>query len=131
MNSAISGWRPTSACIVVQPTCRHGLSTAALEKHTFHPPPGWAYCAVSTYVGWMACSQGASAGPSGSMSRMASWASISSWEKNSESRPPWMSAASSSPPVSPDASVSSESSLHAPASNAAAAITAIHRRFLM
>ena len=48
VNSAISGCSSTSACIVVQPTCRHGLSVAALEKHTFHPPPGWAYWAVST-----------------------------------------------------------------------------------
>ena len=48
VNSAISGCSAASACIVVKPTWRHGLSVAALLKHTFHPPPGWAYCAVST-----------------------------------------------------------------------------------
>ena len=129
-NSAISGCSSTSACMVVKPTCRHGLSTEALEKHTFHGP-GVAYCAVSTISGSMACSHGASAGPSGSMSRMASWASISSWSKNSDSVPPWTSVVSL-PPVSPVAlSGSSESSVHAPASNAATAIPAISRRFLM
>jgi hypothetical protein len=34
--------------MVVNPTCRQGLSVAALLKQTFHPPPGRAYWAVST-----------------------------------------------------------------------------------
>ena len=38
---AISSWSFTSACIVFQPTWRHGLSTAALEKQRFQPLPSW------------------------------------------------------------------------------------------
>src|ERR671910_2125850 len=34
---AISLWSLTSSCIVVQPTWRHGLLTAAFEKQTFQP----------------------------------------------------------------------------------------------
>src|SRR5215210_6450788 len=56
----------TSACIVFQPTWRHGLSTAALEKQTFQPLPDFAlYLDVSTISGSIACSQGLSSGPSG------------------------------------------------------------------
>ena len=73
---AISSWSLTSACIVVQPTWRHGLSTAALEKHRFQPLPDFAlYSVVSTISGSIACSQGLSSGPSASIVRCSSWRS--------------------------------------------------------
>src|ERR671917_1255493 len=44
---AISLWSFTSCCIVVQPTWRQGLLTAALEKHRFQPEAFFAlYSAV-------------------------------------------------------------------------------------
>ena len=68
LKSAISSWSLTSSCIVVQPTWRHGLSTAAFEKQMFQPLAVFAlYSAVSTISGSIACSHGLSAGPSGSI----------------------------------------------------------------
>ena len=52
--SPISSCSSTSACMVVQPVCRQGLSTAALEKQTFHGP-SVLYCVVSTISGSSAC----------------------------------------------------------------------------
>src|SRR6266849_7729749 len=57
-------WTPTSACMVVQPTTRHGLPTSALLKQICQEP-AFLYLAVSTYVGWIAWSHGWSAAPSG------------------------------------------------------------------
>src|ERR1700730_6622968 len=46
----LSPWTPTSACIVVQPTTRHGLPTSALLKQICQGP-AFLYLVVSTYVG--------------------------------------------------------------------------------
>ncbi|KRC34054.1 hypothetical protein ASE15_12585 [Oerskovia sp. Root22] len=64
----------TCCCIVMNPVTRHGLETEALEKQSFLPP-SFAYCAVSTNSGSIACSHGWSAGPSGTAERCASWRS--------------------------------------------------------
>ncbi len=86
VNFSISSCRPTSACIVFQPTWRQGLLTAALEKHRWYGP-SFLYFAVSIIFGAMACSQGLFAGPSGVWERMASWASKSAWTKNFDCAP--------------------------------------------
>src|SRR5918999_716522 len=52
----------TCACIVVHPTTRHGLSTAAFEKQMFHGP-GVLYCDVSTSLGSIACTHGSFPAP--------------------------------------------------------------------
>src|SRR5690606_16572299 len=38
VHSAVASCNSTSACMVFQPTCRHGLSTEALEKHRWYGP---------------------------------------------------------------------------------------------
>ena len=54
----------TSACMVLKPTCRHGLFRPALEKQILYGP-GFLNFAVSTIVGLSTCSHGLSAGPVG------------------------------------------------------------------
>src|SRR5918999_1091565 len=114
----ISGWSLTSSCIVFQPTWRHGLSTAALEKQMFQFPLLSALnSAVSTISGSIACSHGLSAGPSGATSRCSSWRSKSSCTKNSDCSPVFdccsSSAAGCSPPPAGSSSVP-----HAPIASA-------------
>src|SRR2546423_3697873 len=82
VNSPISGCSFASAFIVVMPVTRHGLLTLALEKHTCHLPPGFAYLAVSTMDGWIICSHGLAGSPSGVTLRWAIWRSKSAWLKN-------------------------------------------------
>src|SRR2546423_247198 len=82
VKSLISGCSFASAFIVVNPVTRHGLLTLALEKHTCHLPPGFAYFAVSTMDGWIICSHGAAGSPSGVTLRCAIWRSKSAWLKN-------------------------------------------------
>ena len=64
----------TSACMVLKPTCRHGLFSAALEKQILCGP-AFLNLAVSTIVGLSTCSHGLSAGPVGVASSNASSAS--------------------------------------------------------
>src|SRR3954452_4903846 len=62
-----------SSFIVMRPFWRHGLSEAAFEKQTFHPELFLAlYFDVSTISGWIICTHGLSAGPSGVIERCAS-----------------------------------------------------------
>src|SRR4051794_24345044 len=86
VNLLISLCRATSACMVFQPTCRHGLLIAALEKQRWYGP-SFLYLAVSIISGAMACSHGLSAGPSAVWPRMASSASKSAWTKNFDCSP--------------------------------------------
>ena len=81
VKSVISGCSFTSAFIVVSPVTRHGLSSAALEKHRCHLPC-LAYLAVSTMDGWIICSQGVFGSPCGAIRRCAICRSKSAWLKN-------------------------------------------------
>src|SRR5918999_3329827 len=115
----ISGWSLTSSCIVFQPTWRHGVSTAALEKQMFQSPLLSALRSdVSTISGSIACSHGLSAGPSGSTSRCSSWRSKSSWTKNSDCSPVFDSVSSSGAGVAPPPGSSDSSVPHAPITSA-------------
>src|SRR5437879_65169 len=78
--------------MVVQPTTRQGLPTSALLKQICQGP-AFLYLVVSTYVGWIACSQGWSAGPSGVTLRCACWRSKSAWTKNCDCAPVPLAAA--------------------------------------
>src|SRR5208283_1237387 len=82
----------TCACMLVQPTTRHGLKRPALEKQIRYGP-GFLYCAVSTSLPPRCCSQGLSAGPCGVIRRrsLAAWNSFGS-SKFWASAPPAMPA---------------------------------------
>ncbi len=69
----------TCACMLVQPTTRHGLKRPALEKQIRYGP-GFLYCAVSTSLPSRCCSQGLSGGPCGVIARrsLAAWNSFGS-----------------------------------------------------
>src|SRR5260370_35032592 len=83
----------TWACMLVQPTTRHGLSTPALEKQIRYGP-GFLYCEVSTSLPPRCCSQGLSAGPPGGIARRAfgAWDSLGSFKF-------WPSAPPPKPPI--------------------------------
>src|ERR1700756_4120467 len=56
--------RSPCACILVQPTTRHGLSRPAFEKQMLYGP-GFLYLVVSTSLPPRFCSQGLPSGPCG------------------------------------------------------------------
>jgi hypothetical protein len=124
VNFVISGCRVASACMVFQPTWRHGLSTEALEKQTSYGP-GLAYLAVSTMVGLSACSHGLSAGPCGVSPRRASCRSYSPWSKNSD-----FAAGAELPPLPVGVVLAGKSLEHPVKINKPATLAAVHPRFM-
>src|SRR5260370_27993889 len=89
----MSDFRTSSwACMLVQTTTRHGLSTPALEKQIRYGP-GFLYCEVSTSLPPRCCSQGLSAGPRGVIAgrSFAAWNSLGSlkfWASAPPAKPP-------------------------------------------